>query len=352
MTRGSKTGSWSRIANKLRARALRSRKSQGQRSEGHRGNAKHKTPNIAAARHGEPLRASPQECSSRGCVPKESPKSREQSARDLDFVMARCGLNEELDQHCVMCDGKGILTCGGCKTAKYCSAGCQWKDSSIHHMLCMTYRPFAADPVKDGPGFPALEDVETTRAVLFPSLSAQPIFTYVTVRTDSMEISYKDPDYAGKRRKISLAGKGGKVIIINTCETSRYIGHGLMLVTPDDFHVRKRVTLLTRTRRLSVYKASLNRSIARLTGPRGFRRPFYGAVLLIAFTLVPDAGRPAGSKFSTRPVNFRDFRFAVDFLQLQRADPRERFMSSQQIRSIYDWQHGVAAFYGPRPGRP
>ncbi|CZR69911.1 uncharacterized protein PAC_19811 [Phialocephala subalpina] len=44
--------------------------------------------------------------------------------------------------NCAVCDNRGRLDCGTCKSTQYCSAECQAKDFPLHRLLCSKFVPF------------------------------------------------------------------------------------------------------------------------------------------------------------------------------------------------------------------
>jgi hypothetical protein len=80
------------------------------------------------------------------------------------------------DIPCFCCNQLGLLKCGGCFDARYCSGKCQKKDWRAHEHICLQFSLMEPRP---GPNY--------YRGILFPDTSVKPKFVWVEYEQDKKD---------------------------------------------------------------------------------------------------------------------------------------------------------------------
>ncbi|KAI1077937.1 hypothetical protein F5B20DRAFT_592371 [Whalleya microplaca] len=192
--------------------------------------------------------------------------------------------DKEIRSRCTYCDEPGKNICGQCRTARYCSRGCQAKDWPVHKLLCDTLVEFKN---KNRP------TPNHVRGIMFPAEESKPKYVWVEQFEENSYFFPVIDRLLGPHARYSNMVNDMNDMLEQAGHKN--IGHGLVMIGLNEALIQN---------------VPINKSILSLGKP-GQMRTWFGNHIIVG-----RAQNALGTRgLTVDDVDSRDFRHAVDFYQ-------------------------------------
>lgn len=204
---------------------------------------------------------------------------------------------------CIMCSNLGLLRCGRCRSAIYCSKECQKDDWKNHKPFCTSFND--GHKASDRPSLDHVRIIVTLAGKV-----AKPVFGWALVIPNNTGAGVESLEYLRSDFPPNMFDENRRVEVtsINQSLGFPHIGHGV--------HVHwSRADADMDNNYDNMLNPRLNYALLGLGSP-GYIRPIQADAIVFAFDSVD--GRTMGKM---RDVSFHDARRFIDAVQIDRRNP-------------------------------